>query len=53
MSQGIQDPELKDFVEESVIECFRYLESNKGEKCEFSQKLMMCLAEKGKQVSTV
>ncbi|XP_076751488.1 odorant-binding protein 59a [Xylocopa sonorina] len=49
MSQNIQDPELKDFVEESIIECFRYLESNKQEKCEFSQNLLTCLAEKGQQ----
>ncbi|XP_076637142.1 odorant-binding protein 59a [Colletes latitarsis] len=47
MSLNIQDPELKDFVEESIIECFRYLESNKREKCEFSQNLLKCLAEKG------
>ncbi|CAL7950846.1 unnamed protein product [Xylocopa violacea] len=49
MSQNIQDPELKDFIEESIIECFRYLESNKQEKCEFSQNLLTCLAEKGQQ----
>lgn len=49
MSQNIQDPELKDFVEESIIECFHYLESNKREKCEFSQNLLTCLAEKGQQ----
>ncbi|KOC70183.1 hypothetical protein WH47_08529 [Habropoda laboriosa] len=50
MSQNIHDPELKDFVEESIIECFHYLESNKREKCEFSQNLLTCLAEKGQQV---
>ncbi|PBC34436.1 hypothetical protein APICC_06104 [Apis cerana cerana] len=49
MSQNIQDPELKDFVEESIIECFHYLESNKREKCEFSQNLIKCLSEKGEQ----
>nr|XP_003705223.2 PREDICTED: general odorant-binding protein 71 [Megachile rotundata]XP_012145126.1 PREDICTED: general odorant-binding protein 71 [Megachile rotundata] len=49
MTQNIQDPELKDFVEESIIECFHYLESNKREKCEFSQNLLTCLAEKGQQ----
>lgn len=51
MSQNIQDPELKDFVEESIIECFHYLKSNKREKCEFSQNLIKCLSEKGEQVS--
>ncbi|XP_048261932.1 general odorant-binding protein 71 isoform X1 [Bombus terrestris] len=49
MIQSIQDPELKDFVEESIIECFRYLEANKREKCEYSQNLLTCLAEKGQQ----
>ncbi|XP_076656867.1 odorant-binding protein 59a [Halictus rubicundus] len=49
MNQDIRDPELKDFVEESIIECFRYLESNKKDKCEFSQNLLKCLAEKGQQ----
>lgn len=51
MSRNIRDPELKDFVEESIIECFRYLETNKRDKCEFSQNLLKCLAEKGQEVS--
>ncbi|XP_031369238.1 probable serine/threonine-protein kinase clkA isoform X2 [Apis dorsata] len=50
ISQNIQNPELKDFIEESIIECFHYLESNKREKCEFSQNLLKCLSEKGQQV---
>ncbi|XP_076166251.1 odorant-binding protein 59a [Ptiloglossa arizonensis] len=49
MIKNIQDPELKDFVEESIIECFHYLESSKREKCEFSQNLLQCLAEKGQE----
>ncbi|XP_017755676.1 PREDICTED: general odorant-binding protein 71 [Eufriesea mexicana] len=49
MTRNIQDLELKDFIEESIIECFHYLESNKQEKCEFSQNLLICLAEKGQQ----
>ncbi|XP_015433278.1 PREDICTED: general odorant-binding protein 71 [Dufourea novaeangliae] len=49
MNKDIQDPELKDFVEESIIECFSYLESNKIDKCEFSQNLLKCVAEKGQQ----
>ncbi|CAK9807875.1 General odorant-binding protein 71 [Anthophora plagiata] len=49
MNYNIHDPDLKDFVEESIIECFHYLESNKKDKCEFSQNLLTCLAEKGKQ----
>ncbi|XP_031831479.1 odorant-binding protein 59a isoform X2 [Nomia melanderi] len=49
MNQDVRDPELKDFIEESVIECFRYLESIKKDKCEFSQNLLKCFAEKGQQ----
>ncbi|XP_026670882.1 general odorant-binding protein 71 isoform X2 [Ceratina calcarata] len=49
MSQNIQDPELKDFIEGSISECFRYMEFKKQEKCEFSQSLLTCLAEKGQQ----
>ncbi|CAK9822273.1 General odorant-binding protein 71 [Anthophora retusa] len=49
MNYNIHDPDLKDFVEESIIECFHYLESNKRDKCEFSQNLLTCLAEKGQQ----
>ncbi|KOX75990.1 1-acyl-sn-glycerol-3-phosphate acyltransferase gamma [Melipona quadrifasciata] len=49
MVQNIQDPELKDFFVESITECFRYLESNKREKCEFSQNLLICLGEKEQQ----
>ncbi|XP_043516369.1 general odorant-binding protein 71 isoform X2 [Frieseomelitta varia] len=49
MVQNIQDPELKDFIEESITECFRYLDSNKREKCEFSQNLLICLGEKEQQ----
>lgn len=52
MTQNIQDPELRDFVEESVVECFRYLNnSGRQEKCQFSQNLLTCLAEKGSEVS--
>lgn len=49
MSRNIRNPDLKDFVEESIIECFRYLESDKKDKCEFSQNLLKCLAEKGQE----
>ncbi|XP_076667573.1 odorant-binding protein 59a isoform X2 [Andrena cerasifolii] len=53
MSRNIRNPDLKDFVEESIIECFRYLESDRKDKCEFSQNLLKCLAEKGQEVSTI
>nr|CCD17833.1 putative odorant binding protein 64 [Nasonia vitripennis] len=52
MTQNIQDPELRDFVEESVIECYHYINNNNSgrqEKCQFSQSLLSCLAEKGSE----
>ncbi|XP_058799786.1 general odorant-binding protein 71-like isoform X2 [Phymastichus coffea] len=50
MTKNIMDPELRDFVEESVIECFHYLANNgRQEKCQFSQNLLSCLAEKGSE----
>ncbi|KAG7189068.1 hypothetical protein KM043_008649 [Ampulex compressa] len=50
MEQNIQNPELRDFIEESVTECFHYLNSNfRREKCEFSQRLLICMADKGKE----
>ncbi|XP_023288821.1 general odorant-binding protein 71 [Orussus abietinus] len=50
MVQNIQDPELRDFVEESVTSCFQFLESDAHkEKCKFSQNLLRCLADKGKE----
>lgn len=56
MTQNIQDPELRDFVEESVIECYHYINNNNNgrqEKCQFSQNLLSCLAEKGSEVSQI
>ena len=53
MTQNIQDPELRDFVEESVIECYHYLNNNgRQEKCQFSQNLLSCLTEKGSEVGS-
>lgn len=50
MTEKIQDPELRDFIEESIIKCFHFLNSGaRSEKCEFSQNLASCLAEKGKE----
>lgn len=50
MSQNVQDPEMKDFLEEAVVECFLYVESEgKRRKCQFSEKLLECLVEKGKE----
>lgn len=45
MTEKIQDPELRDFIEESIIKCFHFLNSGaRSEKCEFSQNLASCLA---------
>lgn len=51
MTQNIYNPELQDFVEEAVIECFHYLSLDmRQDKCRFSQNLLTCLADKGKEV---
>nr|XP_050868974.1 uncharacterized protein DDB_G0283697 [Vespula vulgaris] len=50
MTERIQDPELRDFIEESIIKCFQFLNSvNRMEKCEYSQNLLTCLIGKGKE----
>ncbi|EZA54714.1 ObirObp59a [Ooceraea biroi] len=50
MTQNTHNPELQDFVEEAIIECYHYLSSDmKQEKCRFSQNLLTCLADKGKE----
>ncbi|XP_014210408.1 general odorant-binding protein 71 [Copidosoma floridanum] len=50
MTQNIQDSELRDFVEESVIECYHMLNnSGRQEKCQFSQNLLSCLTEKASE----
>jgi hypothetical protein len=52
MVQNIQDIDLRDFIEESVVECYHYLNNdNRQEKCQFSQNLLSCLAEKGSEAS--
>ena len=54
MTQNIIDPELRDFVEESIRECYHYLNTNyRQEKCQFSHNLLTCLAEKGSEVSYI
>lgn len=51
MTENIMDPELQDFVEESILECFQYLQNNRNEdKCKFSQNLLTCLSDKGREV---
>lgn len=51
MTENIMDPELRDFVEESIFECFQYLQNNRNQdKCKFSQNLLSCLSDKGSEV---
>ncbi|KAK0178085.1 hypothetical protein PV328_002066 [Microctonus aethiopoides] len=50
MLRGIQDPILRDFLEESILECFHFLQSGmNNNKCIFSQNLLNCLADKGRE----
>jgi hypothetical protein len=54
MTQNAYNPELQDFVEEAIIECFQYLSLNiRQEKCYFSHDLLTCLADKGKEVRSI
>ncbi|XP_032662996.1 general odorant-binding protein 71 [Odontomachus brunneus] len=50
MTHNIQNPELQDFMEEAIIECFHFLSADmRQDKCYFSQNLLSCLADKGKE----
>ncbi|XP_012526812.1 odorant-binding protein 59a isoform X2 [Monomorium pharaonis] len=49
LTRNIHNPELQDFIEEAVIECFHYLDSDIRNKCYFSENLITCLIEKGKE----
>ncbi|XP_015185248.1 PREDICTED: general odorant-binding protein 71 [Polistes dominula] len=50
MTERIYDLELRDYIEESIIQCFQFLHSvNRMEKCEYSQNLITCLIGKGKE----
>ncbi|XP_020280727.1 general odorant-binding protein 71 isoform X2 [Pseudomyrmex gracilis] len=49
-TRNIRNPELRDFAEEAVVECFRYLNLEmRQDKCQFSQNLLSCLSDKGKE----
>ncbi|XP_043278512.1 general odorant-binding protein 71 isoform X2 [Venturia canescens] len=50
MTREIQDPSLRDFIEESISECYHYLKAdpNNREKCTFANNLMNCFADKGR-----
>ncbi|XP_011875157.1 PREDICTED: general odorant-binding protein 71 isoform X2 [Vollenhovia emeryi] len=50
LTRNVHNPELQDFIEEAVIECFHYLDSDMGQnKCYFSENLLTCLIDKGKE----
>nr|UDM59896.1 putative odorant binding protein 9 [Corcyra cephalonica] len=49
LTKDIKNEDLRDFLQESVEECFQILENeNSEEKCDFSKNLLMCLSEKGR-----
>jgi len=51
MTRNTHNPELQDLIEEAVIECFHYLDSDAGQNaCYFSENLLTCLIDKGKEV---
>nr|XP_012223956.1 PREDICTED: general odorant-binding protein 71 [Linepithema humile] len=50
VTHNVHNPELEDFLEEAIIECFHYLGSNvRQDNCYFSQNLLTCLTDKGKE----
>ncbi|RZF38723.1 hypothetical protein LSTR_LSTR014381 [Laodelphax striatellus] len=52
MTQKIRNPELREFIQDSVNDCFEAVESEPQYqigKCDFSKKLALCLEEKGQQ----
>ncbi|XP_012062507.1 PREDICTED: general odorant-binding protein 71 [Atta cephalotes] len=50
MTRNTHNPELQDLIEEAVIECFYYLDSDAGQNaCYFSENLLTCLIDKGKE----
>nr|QRF70922.1 odorant binding protein [Semiothisa cinerearia] len=49
LTKDVNNEDLKDFLQESIEECFQMLDNeNTDEKCEFSKNLLMCLSEKGR-----
>ncbi|PNF39079.1 hypothetical protein B7P43_G04353 [Cryptotermes secundus] len=50
MTKKIRDPKVKDFIEESIDDCFELLETdNKRSNCDYSKNLALCLEEKGRR----
>ncbi|KYN27470.1 hypothetical protein ALC57_03179, partial [Trachymyrmex cornetzi] len=51
MTRNTHNPELQDLIEEAVIECYHYLDSDvRQNACYFSENLLTCLIDKGKEV---
>ncbi|KAI8437008.1 hypothetical protein MSG28_010408 [Choristoneura fumiferana] len=49
ITKDVKNEDLKDFLQESIEECFQILyNENTEDKCDFSKNLMMCLSEKGR-----
>ncbi|XP_072949436.1 uncharacterized protein [Epargyreus clarus] len=49
ITKDVKDDDLKDFLQESIEECFQILNNeNSEDKCEFSKSLLMCMSEKGR-----
>ncbi|XP_065215456.1 odorant-binding protein 59a isoform X2 [Planococcus citri] len=55
MTSRIRDSELKEFIQDSIEECFDIMDTeqlitdNNEEHCDFSKKLILCLEEKAKR----
>uniref|UniRef100_A0A1V1WCB4 Odorant binding protein 13 n=1 Tax=Mythimna separata TaxID=271217 RepID=A0A1V1WCB4_MYTSE len=49
ITKDVKDEDLRDFLQESIEECFQILDNeNTEDKCEFSKNLLICLSEKGR-----
>ncbi|XP_063364446.1 protein starmaker-like [Cydia amplana] len=49
ITKDVKNEDLKDFLQESIDECFQILyNENTDDKCDFSKNLMTCLSEKGR-----
>ncbi|CAB3227185.1 unnamed protein product [Arctia plantaginis] len=49
ITKDVKNEDLRDFLQESIEECFQILDNeNSDDKCEFSKNLMLCLSEKGR-----
>ncbi|XP_037970904.2 general odorant-binding protein 71 [Plutella xylostella] len=49
ITKDVKNEDLRDFLQESIEECFQILyNENMQDKCDFSKNLMLCLSEKGR-----